>query len=69
MNLTIQRFRCGTVLLIWLHLVGGLGAHDDPPAAAPSFRALRVNAPLHVDGVLDEPFWRDAEVATGFIER
>ena len=43
-------------------------AHDDPNAAVPSLRALRVDAELKVDGILDEPFWQEADVATGFID-
>jgi hypothetical protein len=43
-------------------------AHEDPNAAVPSVQALRVDAPLNVDGVLDEPFWAEAEVATDLID-
>lgn len=42
--------------------------HDDPDARVPSLRALKVDAPLNVDGVLDEPFWQEADIATGFID-
>ncbi|MFH1739781.1 MAG: DUF5916 domain-containing protein [bacterium] len=42
-------------------------AHDDPNASVPTLRALKVDAPLTVDGVLDEPFWQKAEIATDFI--
>ncbi len=42
--------------------------HNDPNASVPSLRALKVEAPIVVDGVLDEPFWQDAEVATDFID-
>lgn len=42
-------------------------AHDDPKATVPSLRALKVDAPLTVDGVLDEPFWQEADVATNFV--
>ncbi|MFH1737638.1 MAG: DUF5916 domain-containing protein [bacterium] len=54
--------------------LGGFGvsvgsAHDDPNADVPSIRALRVDAPLTVDGILDEPFWSDADVGSGFIEK
>ena len=27
-----------------------------------------MDAPLKVDGLLNEPFWKDAEVATGFLD-
>ena len=43
-------------------------AHDDPNATVPAVRALRVDTPLTVDGVLDEPFWQDAEVGGDFID-
>jgi hypothetical protein len=43
-------------------------AHDDPDAPVPSLRALKVEAPLEVDGVLDEPFWAQAPAATGLID-
>ncbi len=43
-------------------------AHDDPNAPVPSLKALKVDAPIVVDGVLDEPFWQDAEVGTDFID-
>ncbi|MDI6449106.1 carbohydrate binding family 9 domain-containing protein [Anaerobaca lacustris] len=43
-------------------------AHNDPNASVPSLRALKVDSPIVVDGVLDEPFWQDAEVATDFID-
>lgn len=42
--------------------------HNDPNASVPSLRALKVEAPIVVDGVLDEPFWQDAEVAADFID-
>jgi hypothetical protein len=29
---------------------------------------LKVNVPLTVDGILDEPFWQNADVASGFID-
>lgn len=45
------------------------------PASAPTaaggkpfFHALKVDAPLVVDGALDEPFWADCPVATGLID-
>jgi hypothetical protein len=43
-------------------------AHDDPNATVPALRALKVDGPITVDGVLDEPFWQEAEVATDFID-
>ncbi|MCF7708666.1 MAG: carbohydrate binding family 9 domain-containing protein [Verrucomicrobia bacterium] len=43
-------------------------AHDDPSADVPSFKAIKVDAELVVDGALDEEFWADAPVTTGFID-
>ncbi len=43
-------------------------AHDPSrQATVPSVRALKVEAPLTLDGRLDEPFWAQCEVATGLI--
>ncbi|UCD49058.1 MAG: carbohydrate binding family 9 domain-containing protein [Phycisphaerales bacterium] len=43
-------------------------AHDDPNAAIPALRALKVDAPLVVDGILDESFWTEAMVGTDFVD-
>lgn len=48
-------------------LRGELHAHVDSSVAARSVRALKVDEPLELDGVLDEPFWKRADIATGFI--
>ena len=43
-----------------------------PPAGrenAPELRATRVEAPPRVDGLLDDPAWREAPVASGFRQR
>ncbi len=42
-------------------------SHDDPEAVVPSVAALQTEQPINVDGKLDEPFWQECEVATGFI--
>lgn len=55
--------------VFWTLTEGNLCAHDDPEVVAPSFRALKVEAPLIVDGVLDEPFWKQADIASDFIDR
>lgn len=60
-------WRLGLLALLTL-AAGPLRAHRDPNAPFPSFRALRVEAPLVVDGALDEPFWERAQVTTGFID-
>ncbi len=56
------------VVLLWPSLSHVCLAHDDPNAAVPAVTALKVDAPLIVDGVLDEPFWADADVGTDFID-
>ncbi|MEW6235237.1 MAG: DUF5916 domain-containing protein [Candidatus Omnitrophota bacterium] len=43
-------------------------AHDDPNASVPSLGALKTDAPLKADGILDEPFWKDAETGSNFID-
>ncbi|MCH8217264.1 MAG: carbohydrate binding family 9 domain-containing protein [Planctomycetes bacterium] len=37
-------------------------------ASAPSMRALKIDGPVTIDGVLDEPFWQEAEIATNCID-
>ena len=69
----LQNYSCGSlyllVLLVFWTLTGvNVWSHDYPNFKAPSFRALKVDAPLNVDGVLDEPFWKQAEVAADFID-
>lgn len=43
-------------------------AHDAPLANVRVLRALKVDTPLNVDGVLDEPFWALCEVGTDLID-
>jgi len=43
-------------------------AHRRPDAPVPSLAVLTVDAPLTVDGVLDEPFWAECAVGTGLID-
>ena len=45
-----------------------LEAHENPPPSLPSFPAIRVEEPVIVDGVLDEPCWQQAVVTTDFID-
>jgi len=61
----------GTVLLIATGLFTRsiLNAHEPENNDRPSFSALKVEAPLVVDGILDEAFWKEADVATNFIDR
>jgi hypothetical protein len=58
----------GISILVLLIVPGLCLAHHDPNAAVPRLRALRVDSPLVVDGVLDEPFWQEADIATGFVD-
>ena len=43
-------------------------AHDDPNATVPALRALKVDSPITVDGVLDEPFWQETKAQTNFTD-
>ncbi|MCC2547452.1 carbohydrate binding family 9 domain-containing protein [Hymenobacter sp. BT175] len=52
------------------------GARAQTPAAAPlpeaagrQLRALRITEPVKMDGVLDEPMWQQAAIATDFIQQ
>jgi len=51
-----------------LTIQGECTAHDDPNASVPVLRAMKVDSPITVDGVLDEPFWQEADVASNFID-
>jgi hypothetical protein len=42
-------------------------AHQETDRVVPSLGALRIDSPVTLDGILDEPFWEQAEVATNFI--
>ena len=55
-------------VLVSLAFHSACAAHDDPNASVPALRAIKVDAPIAVDGVLDEPFWRQAHVGTGFTD-
>ncbi|MHC4519599.1 MAG: carbohydrate binding family 9 domain-containing protein [Planctomycetota bacterium] len=54
--------------LFWFAIPRLCQAHDDPNATVPALRALKVDAPLTVDGVLDEPFWQEAAAGTNFVD-
>ncbi len=43
-------------------------AHDANPARVPSVQALKVDAPLVMDGALDEAFWQDAVMVSDFTD-
>ncbi|MDH7503951.1 MAG: DUF5916 domain-containing protein [Verrucomicrobiota bacterium] len=57
-----------TVFVIVAALVGKTIVAHDAGANVRVLRALKVDAPLNVDGVLDEPFWAQCEVGTGLID-
>jgi hypothetical protein len=61
----------GAVLLIATGLFtrSSLNAHEPASDDRPSFRAVKVEVPLFVDGILDEAFWLEADVATNFIDQ
>jgi hypothetical protein len=52
----------------WLVCIQPARAHQDPAAPVPAVRALKTDAALQLDGVLDEPFWQQAEMASRFID-
>jgi len=54
--------------VLWLISSTVSYAHNDPNASMPAVRALRTDAPITVDGALDEPFWQQAEVSGQFID-
>ncbi|MBL9137661.1 MAG: carbohydrate binding family 9 domain-containing protein [Verrucomicrobiales bacterium] len=43
--------------------------HKDSAANVPEFAALKTGEAMVVDGVLDEPFWKECTVATGLIDQ
>ena len=59
---------CGVSIITLLAIQRLCIAHDDPNTSVPGLRALKVDSLLVVDGVLDEPFWQETDVATGFID-
>ncbi len=63
----MQAFLC--CLFFIPSLVSAQGNKQSAPAEAPKkeLTALRVAADIKIDGVLDEPEWQQAEIATGFI--
>ncbi len=56
-----------STLLLFLDGTQPAWSHQEADRIVPSIGASRVNTPLTVDGVLDEPFWQQAETATNFI--
>jgi hypothetical protein len=50
-------------------LFSGSRALAQPPAETRTLHALRIRSPIHVDGVLDEAPWQEAEPASGFIQQ
>ncbi len=52
-------------LMAWAQLT----AHETELDDRPTFRGLKTDAPLIVDGILDEPFWQEAEIGTNFMDR
>jgi len=63
-------------VLPWLRLVGLLAAATSPllpqvPDAQPSrqLRAQRIAEPPNLDGLVNEAFWQDLDVATNFIQQ
>lgn len=44
-------------------------AHRHPDAPVPNVAALRTDAEMTVDGQLDEPFWKECQIATGLVDQ
>jgi hypothetical protein len=63
-----MHFRFRLVLTFLFSIATAVG-HEKSGATVPSARALKVDAPLVVDGILDEAFWKEAPVATGLIDQ
>ncbi len=57
-------------LAAWLLAMAAIPirAHRNPEAPFPSIKALRVDAPLVIDGLLNEAIWAQAPVATNFFD-
>src|SRR5438552_2047315 len=49
--------------------IPALAAADSTTVARPIVHAVRLQAPVTIDGKLDEPVWRDAPVVTEFKQR
>ena len=47
---------------------GGPYPIDPEAASRPTLRAMRASGPIIIDGVIDDPPWEDAQIATGFIQ-
>ena len=61
-----------TLVALGLSFAGFAGLAPAPARAQaprPRLGALRIDQPIVLDGRLDEPAWRDAEVATDFTQR
>ncbi len=54
------------VLLLAVLMVVARSFSGDSPR---TIRAIRITSSLHIDGILDEETWAQAELATGFIQR
>ena len=55
--------------MLVLLALGTAAARDSVAAAPGEVRAARSNAPIVIDGALDEPVWTTAEVVDGFTQR
>ena len=49
-------------------VAGGPYPIDPEAAPRPTLRAARANGRIVIDGVIDDPAWEDAQIATGFIQ-
>jgi len=61
----MDRAALAACLAAWL-LPGTAISQTPPPDARPTVAAVRLPAPVRLDGRLDDPVWQSAPVATGF---
>ena len=56
------------IILVLATVPTALGQAKATPSMAKQLKAHRITTPVKIDGVLDEPAWENAEIATDFIQ-
>ncbi|MBJ6117444.1 carbohydrate binding family 9 domain-containing protein [Pontibacter sp. BT310] len=64
----LQAFCCSLLCLPGLHAMGQTTKKTQSVPAKKELNALRVTSTPKIDGVLDEPEWQQAQIATDFIQ-
>ena len=61
---------CAFILLFspFIHAQNSLVISDSAFKARKTITAIRINTPPKIDGIMDEPFWKDIPVARDFVE-